>query len=147
MFIGEPRIWKIFTQLCESLNYIHSKNILHGDLKPQNVLLSGKDYDVKLADFGISTAVQGSNFKLFDAIGSLTYMSPELIKGEPYDTKADVWGLGCILYEMITKKPLFGGGSEEKIKQKITSFQIPQLTEAHCSMDLIQVYQKCMIRD
>ena len=54
MEISEQRLQKIIVQICSALNYIHDKNIVHADLKPQNILLSGKDYDVKLADFGIS---------------------------------------------------------------------------------------------
>ena len=57
MDIPEFRLWKFFIQMRVALNYIHKKNIIHGDLKPQNILLSGKDYDVKLADFGISQAL------------------------------------------------------------------------------------------
>ena len=53
-------------------------------------------------------------------MGSLSYMSPELINGESYNTKTDVWALGCILYELVTKTVAFTGGSENIIKQKIT---------------------------
>jgi len=74
-------------------------------------------------------------------------MSPELLNGEPYNTKTDVWALGCILYEMITKMPAFGGGSEYAMKQRITAQTIPQIDASKCSIELIQVYQKCMTRD
>lgn len=57
MQLSEMRIWKLFIQLCVSLEYIHKKGVVHADLKPSNILLQGRDYDVKLTDFGVSILV------------------------------------------------------------------------------------------
>ena len=54
MDLGEMRIWKYFIQICLALEVIHDKGIVHADLKPSNVLMTGRDYDLKLTDFGIS---------------------------------------------------------------------------------------------
>ena len=115
MMIPESKLWKFFLQLLSSMSYIHNKSIIHGDLKPQNILLHGRDYDAKLTDFGISQSMAGLNQQCFEAAGSLAYCSPELLNGEPYNQKTDVWALGCILYEMITKQCAFKGGNEQAI--------------------------------
>lgn len=84
MQIGEIRLWKFLLQILSALHYIHKQKIVHGDMKPQNILLHGKDYEVKLADFGISQAISSQTF-LFDQVGSIPYCSPEIFQGEPYN--------------------------------------------------------------
>jgi len=94
---------------------------VHGDLKPSNVLLSGQNYDVKLTDFGISqTLTKGFGF-IYDQNGTLPYISPEVVRGDKYNQKTDVWALGCILYELCTRRRLFNEGSEEAIRENILS--------------------------
>ncbi len=80
--------------------------IVHGDLKPSNVLI-GTNYDLKLTDFGISRILTKNYGYVFDQSGTLPYCSPEVIKGEAYNQKTDVWALGCILYEMCTNRRAF----------------------------------------
>ena len=133
-------------QTCSALNYIHSKKIVHADLKPHNVLLHGKDYDVKLADFGISQALSRNYNQLHEMAGSLAYSSPELLSGEPYNEKTDVWALGCLLYEMITLKLAYGGGSEESIRQRIIDKDPPSFSKT-VSDDLRVLYDMCMKKD
>jgi len=121
MDIGEHRIWKLFLQICLALECIHKLGVVHGDLKPSNVLLSGQNYDVKLTDFGISqTLTKGFGF-IYDQNGTLPYISPEVVRGDKYNQKTDVWALGCILYELCTRRRLFNEGSEEAIRENILS--------------------------
>lgn len=82
--------------------------------------------------------------------GTLPYCSPEIFKGEPYNQKTDVWALGCILYEMIVGKRAFDFQSEEALKARILSYQIPQLPQSSDSYRTIKelgmVYALCMQR-
>ncbi len=80
------------------LEYLHIRHIIHRDLKPENILVD-RDNNFKIADFGIST-IHSSNKSTKSLIGTFLYMAPEIMKGEPYEFKSDVWSLGCILYEM-----------------------------------------------
>ena len=99
--IGEQRVWRFFLQICLALEVIHDKGIVHADLKPSNLLMAGRDQQLKLTDFGISQNLSpGYNFT-HEFAGTLSYCSPEVLKGEPYNSKADIWALGCILYELV----------------------------------------------
>ncbi len=96
----------LFVQLLLSLQHVHSKQILHRDLKTQNILLN-KDRDVvKIGDFGISK-VLSSESKAFTVVGTPCYISPELCEGKPYNQKSDIWAVGCVLYELLSLKRAF----------------------------------------
>lgn len=95
----EERIMSWFAQLVLAVAYIHGKNVLHRDLKAQNVFLTKKNV-VKLGDFGISKALT-DDVLASTACGTPESMSPEICRGEPYGKKSDIWSLGCVLYEMM----------------------------------------------
>ena len=106
-FITNNNICKWCTQIAEGLRYLHDNNIIHRDLKTENIFLD-KDYNIKIGDLGIIKILDGSKFAK-TSIGTPYYMSPELYEGSNYNCKTDIWSLGCILYELITlKKPFLG---------------------------------------
>lgn len=93
--------------MLQGLLYLHENKIIHGDLKCANVLVDHTDIDnvpvVKLSDFGCSKAFEKSHSgSLFSGSirGSIFWMAPELLRGQPYSRKSDVWSLGCTLIEM-----------------------------------------------
>ncbi|XP_051173672.1 serine/threonine-protein kinase nekl-2-like isoform X2 [Leptopilina boulardi] len=91
----------LFTQVVLGVNHIHSKNILHRDLKPENIMLTGRNADVvKIVDFGLSKNNQES---ILSHAGTFFYMAPEMLQGQVYDLKCDIWSMGVVLYEMVTK--------------------------------------------
>ena len=104
---------------------IHDKGIVHGDLKPQNILLTTTNYDMKLTDFGISRILTKNYSFCYEHSGTLPYCSPEVIRGEPYNQKTDVWALGCILYELCTNKRAFNELLECHVKESILTFNVP----------------------
>ncbi|XP_058483484.1 serine/threonine-protein kinase 36 isoform X3 [Solea solea] len=104
--LPESQVREIACQLVSALYYLHSHRILHRDMKPQNILL-GKSGVVKLCDFGFARAMSVSTLVLTSIKGTPLYMSPELVEEKPYDHTADLWSLGCILYELHTGMPPF----------------------------------------
>ena len=99
-------------QLLDGIAYCHDNRVLHRDLKPQNLLIDNKGC-IKLADFGLARAFSLPMRAYTHEVITLWYRAPEiLLGGKTYDMAVDVWGLGCIFAEMLTKHPLFPGDSE-----------------------------------
>lgn len=102
-------VLNFFCQILSGLHHIHSKKIIHRDLKCENIFLTGlRGNVVKIGDFGISTSL-AVNDKANTFIGTTNYLAPEMCDGSPYDTKADIWSLGCILYEICALERMFDG--------------------------------------
>jgi serine/threonine protein kinase len=97
--LEEREIMSLFLQLMLAMQAVHRHNVLHRDLKTQNIMLDSRNAlkIVKLGDFGISK-VLSSKSKANTVIGTPCYISPELCEGKPYNQKSDIWALGCILY-------------------------------------------------
>lgn len=120
---------KIIEQSSESLYYMHSKNLVHCDVKPDNFLVS-REGEVKLIDFTISQKMKTGIARLFsgkakNVQGTLSYMSPEQIRGESLDQRADVYSFGCVLFELATGKPPYTGTSPNELLNKHISAAIP----------------------
>ncbi|KAM9728799.1 serine/threonine-protein kinase 36 [Menidia menidia] len=121
--LPESQVREIACQLVSALYYLHSHRILHRDMKPQNILL-GKSGVVKLCDFGFARAMSVSTLVLTSIKGTPLYMSPELVEEKPYDHTADLWSLGCILYELHTGVPPFYTNSIFHLVQLIVRDQV-----------------------
>ncbi|XP_048724617.2 serine/threonine-protein kinase 36 isoform X4 [Caretta caretta] len=104
--LPEDQVQGIAAQLVSALYYLHSHRILHRDMKPQNILLS-KGGVIKLCDFGFARAMSINTMVLTSIKGTPLYMSPELVQEKPYDHTADLWSVGCILYELFVGTPPF----------------------------------------
>lgn len=97
--------------ILEALEYSHRAGVVHRDIKPGNVMVTG-DGQVKVMDFGIARAVSDSSSTVAETtaiVGTAAYFSPEQAKGEPVDSRADVYSTGVVLYEMLTGRPPFRG--------------------------------------
>uniref|UniRef100_A0A8C0JB37 Serine/threonine-protein kinase 36 n=1 Tax=Chelonoidis abingdonii TaxID=106734 RepID=A0A8C0JB37_CHEAB len=104
--LPEEQVQDIASQLVSALYYLHSHRILHRDMKPQNILL-GKGGIIKLCDFGFARAMSINTMVLTSIKGTPLYMAPELVQERPYDHTADLWAVGCILYELVVGTPPF----------------------------------------
>ncbi len=106
-------------QMCDAVGTAHRAGVIHRDLKPENIFLEGSDgaYTVKVLDFGLAKleqAIQSPTVRLTGGgavLGTPTYLSPEQCRGEETDARSDVYALGCVLFEMLTGKPPFGGAN------------------------------------
>jgi eukaryotic-like serine/threonine-protein kinase len=112
---------KIVDQATEALAFFGSRGWVHRDIKPDNFLVS-ESGDVKLIDFSLARKAKRGLARLFSlkskVQGTRTYMSPEQIRGEPLDQRADVYSFGCTLFELITGKPPFTGSTQQELFNK-----------------------------
>ena len=117
--INEQTIWTIILNLCNGIKKIHNNNMIHRDLKPGNIFISD-NYKIKIGDFGISKILDETNYAQTFA-GTLLYMAPEMINGDKYTNKVDIWALGCIIYELCTLDYCFSDNNILKLINKINS--------------------------
>jgi serine/threonine protein kinase len=112
----------IAINVCLALDYVHSLGLVHRDVKPANVFLGG-DGRVTLLDFGLvcpARGVQGSCAAADSCVGTMEYAAPEQIRGEPVDARADIYSLGCMLYELVTgRRPVDADRSEQVAERQL----------------------------
>ncbi|GAX17299.1 hypothetical protein FisN_10Lh162 [Fistulifera solaris] len=120
---SEQEALKITRDLCSAVAYLHSRGIIHRDLKFENIMFTNtsKHADVKLIDFGLSKKFAANEF-LADTVGTVYTMSPELISGA-YNEKADVWSLGVICFMLLSSSMPFFGKTRVQVLKKIARAQ------------------------
>ncbi|XP_044276078.1 calcium/calmodulin-dependent protein kinase type II subunit gamma isoform X8 [Varanus komodoensis] len=108
-------------QILESVSHIHQQDIVHRDLKPENLLLASKckGAAVKLADFGLAIEVQGEQQAWFGFAGTPGYLSPEVLRKDPYGKPVDIWACGVVLYILLVGYPPFWDEDQHKLYQQI----------------------------
>lgn len=134
---------KIFSQLCDALEYAHSLRIFHRDIKPENIILTGlsiEEAEVMLIDFGVAstagvsqdtTVVQGRTL-----VGTPAYMSPDQGRGVPYDRRSEVYSLGCVLYEALSGRPPFDAEDPLELLRLHSEEDLPELNPGdHSSLN------------
>lgn len=116
---SEKDAMMVMKRFLEALDFLHKAGIVHRDLKPENLLLKSTDcdYELKIADFGLACFIEEG--ELLDLrCGSPGYVAPELLSDEGYNTKADIFSAGVILYILLTGRPAFAGAKYQEILMK-----------------------------
>lgn len=109
---------KVLTEVAAALDYAHSRGVVHRDLKPASILI-GADGAVKVTDFGIASLRDRDLADELKNLGSPNYLAPERILGQEAEARSDVYALGVVLYEMLTRNPPFSGGSVAELARNI----------------------------
>ena len=148
--MSEPELWHFIRDVSSGLAYLHGHEILHRDIKPDNILIN-PDEDYVISDFGISTRMRSTmrrssmrQNKDVDTSGTIAYMAPEMFTKSPSAVKAtDIWALGATLYELMTGELLFfGQGGVVQLK----GAELPELPDSY-SQDLRDTVTSCLSLD
>ena len=152
----EREVAECMVTLANAIEYAHSQSVLHRDLKPSNVLLT-RDGHPKIADFGLAKILGGgrsspaTDLTHCRALGTPCYMAPEQIenRGQAFGPEVDVWGLGAIMYEFLTRSPPFRGATAEETFRRTLAEDLVPLRTLHrgLSRDLEVICLKCLAKN
>uniref|UniRef100_A0A2A4J9G0 Serine/threonine-protein kinase PLK4 n=1 Tax=Heliothis virescens TaxID=7102 RepID=A0A2A4J9G0_HELVI len=142
--LSEKAAADIFRQVLSGVLYLHTHNIIHRDLSLNNLLLT-KDLNVKIADFGLATQLNGPDEKHVTMCGTPNYISPEVASREFHGLPADVWGLGCMLYTLLVGSPPFHTQHVKTTLNKVINadYKIPM----ELSLQAQDLLQKLLCKD
>ena len=122
--LSEFQVRCIMEQLLLAVDFIHSKGIIHRDLKLDNILINQVKedlYDIRIADFGLATFFdKDADLLKFDACGTPGFAAPEVLKFMPYDFKADIFSVGSVLFTLLSGRYLFTGSSFQEVLKNNT---------------------------
>ncbi|MCA9802152.1 MAG: serine/threonine protein kinase [Cyanobacteria bacterium HKST-UBA02] len=127
----------IFIELCEALSYAHEQGIFHRDIKPSNILINLMEdgtLTVHIIDWGIAISMGAKSVQETDQardtiVGTPFYMSPDQGLGRPYDSRSEIYSLGCVLFECLAGTPPFSGETALETLSKHASEEPPRLSE------------------
>lgn len=132
-------LWQLVKEVASALRDCHSgkfgRVVLHRDLKPANILFDGRGH-VKVADFGLAKELKNTDLAK-SHLGTPLYMAPEVVRKQPYGSRADMWSLGCILYEATALHPPFDQRTEEALNYAILTANTRPLTANKRICDLV----------
>ena len=123
-----PEITQLFAQLGDALDYAHSHGIVHRDIKPENILIDEAGRP-QIVDFGIARVGKSTMTQTGKTLGTPSYMSPEQVMGKKIDHRSDIFSLGVVLYEILTRKRPFDADNVTTIIYKIINEEPPSLAD------------------
>ncbi len=136
--------------VCRALNFAHKRGVIHRDIKPANVMLT-KEGRIKVVDFGIARQIDSNLTQTDSIIGTLAYMSPQQIRGERADARADIWATGVMLYELLTYQRPFDGANQAALVLNISKDDVlpPSIKTAvpDCGPALEALIDKMLAKD
>eukprot|EP00698_Gefionella_okellyi_P024112 TRINITY_DN841_c0_g1_i1.p1 TRINITY_DN841_c0_g1~~TRINITY_DN841_c0_g1_i1.p1 ORF type:complete len:789 (-),score=157.57 TRINITY_DN841_c0_g1_i1:606-2972(-) len=143
---SEPEVANIIVQTLRGLSYLHSKKIIHRDVKPLNLLVTKKGV-VKITDFGLSTQVLQTCSLRRTIVGTPWYVAPEVVMAQPYSFQADIWSVGCVCSELVTGKRPYSGLVGVAAMYRMCQDPIPPLPDTGLSDRCRDFIMKCWVKD
>jgi len=143
----EETLANVAESVAQGLHYLHERKQIHRDIKPSNLLINGKG-EVKISDFGIVRDVREGEIDVETFVGTMLYMSPERINGEPYSFASDIWSCGLSLMAIaLGRFPFKVGNGYWDMLHSINNGPIPVLPSDQFSKDFVELISTCMERD
>lgn len=139
---------EIFLKICDALEYAHSRNVMHCDLKPANIMI-GEYHEAYIMDWGIARPIHTDNPPK-EIAGTPQYIAPELANGQPGDQRSDIFSMGVILFEIVMLKPAFTGESPDEYLERIRTGMTESYEHffgARVGKDLKAIIQKALQTD
>lgn len=137
-----------FRPIVDAIKYCHELGIVHRDLKPENLLYVSEDANsiIKITDFGLAKVLQSNTQMMSTVCGTPSYLAPEILKGEKYNTQCDIWSLGVILYTLLCGYPPFSEDDNAKLMEAIKSGKVgfPSEDWSHISDDAKDLIMRCL---
>lgn len=140
----ERVIWIYLIQLLRGLASLNTFKIIHRDIKPANIFVTADHTHVKIGDLNVSKVVENDLTRT--QIGTPSYLAPEIWEGRAYDSRCDIYSLGCCIYEMAALRLPFEAKSMDELKQKIRNSMIAPLPPAY-SEELRKIIFKCLTKN
>ncbi|KAF7709871.1 serine/threonine-protein kinase 17B [Silurus meridionalis] len=139
--LSEGQIVRLIRQILEGVNLLHQTNVVHLDLKPQNILLTSLNPlgDIKIVDFGLARRL-GSVGELREIVGTPEYVAPEILNYEPITTATDLWSVGVITYMLITGESPFAGEDKQQTFLNVSQVNVDYGKEAFSRMSELAVH-------
>jgi len=126
-YFTERMAGKIIGQLTDAIWHMHKQDVLHCDLKPENVLCthnpSTDNFDVKVADMGLSKVLERGVRQNLTYCGTPLYMAPEMLRKEQYSYPVDLWSIGCMMHELLCGDPPFTGRNMQELERNVKSYK------------------------
>ncbi|XP_070035944.1 mitogen-activated protein kinase kinase kinase 20-like [Nicotiana tomentosiformis] len=149
--LAEFEVQKHTKNVLLGLSHVHSKGVIHCDIKPHNILVVGTDRIAKIADFGLAMTLEESRKIKHGIRGTYRYMAPESVIYHEYGTEVDIWALGCTVYELLTGTPLWETSSDindvnADVLYKI-EFEKPKFQNAKLSKEAQDFLKRCLVKN
>ncbi len=127
-------ILRIATGIAQGLKFIHSRQVFHRDMKSMNILID-ENFRAKIADFGMAKTKSSSSIMTQSTAGTFTWMAPEVMIGQPYNERVDIYGFGTVLWEMVTNRIPYEGVNQMALFNLVVNQKKPPLLpppSQHC---------------
>jgi serine/threonine protein kinase len=126
-YFSERMAGKIVGELTDAIRHMHAQDVIHCDLKPENVLCthnpSTDNFDIKVADMGLSKVLERGVHQNLTYCGTPLYMAPEMLRKEQYSYPVDMWSIGCMMHELMCGDPPFTGKNMMELERNVKSFK------------------------